>query len=205
MQDIIALAKDRAIALGVKNVVVASNTGKSALEARQVFGDGYNMFAVGNPTSSHERGLVHHSGMSEETIRKLEEAGITVALHERSIFQALWKWFQDASLDEVVENAGEGVEYGAIVIIYRTLQIFGNGSRVCLEVAMMAADTGLLPLDADCVSIARPGAWCNMPDAAMVLRPARTQDMFKGKLRVKDLVLAPKYDDPWFCDQPVPW
>ncbi len=205
MKDILTLAKERAIAYAVKNVVVGSNTGRSVLEARGAFGDGFNIIALGNPASSHERGLVHHSGMSEETICQLEDAGITVALHEQSIFQGMGTWFRGVSLDEIVENVGKDRQFGAIQIIYRTLQFFGNGPRVCLEIAMMAADTGLLPVDADCIAIARPGSWCNMPDAAMILRPAKTQDMFKGELRVKDLVLVPHDNDPWFTDKPVPW
>ncbi len=84
------------------------------------------------------------------------------------------------------------------------LQLFSDGPRVCLEIALMAADSGALPLDADCISIACPSSYCDLPDAALILRPARSEDMFKGQLRLKDLILRPTADDVWFSDGPLP-
>jgi hypothetical protein len=40
-------AKARAEALGVRNVVVATNCGASVLAAREAFGPGYRFFAIG--------------------------------------------------------------------------------------------------------------------------------------------------------------
>jgi hypothetical protein len=42
------------------------------------------------------------------------------------------------------------------------------------------------------------------PHAAMVLRPAKTRDLFSMRLRVKDLLLVPTGDDVWFSDGPLP-
>ena len=90
-----------------------------------------------------------------------------------------------------------------MAIIYNTLQLFGDGPRVCLEVALMAADSGVLPIDADCISIARPPQASNCPHAAMVLRPAKTGDIFRGQLRVKNLTLVPGPKDHWFDNGPL--
>ncbi len=91
-----------------------------------------------------------------------------------------------------------------MAIAYNVLQLFSDGPRVCLEIALMAADSGALPLDADCISIACPSSYCDLPDAALILRPARSEDMFKGQLRLKDLILRPTADDVWFSDGPLP-
>lgn len=89
MQDIIVVAKKRAEALAVTNVVVATITGASVEHALQVFGEGYRFFAVGNPTSAHQKGLVVHKGVSEETCQRLESRGIAVILQDQSLFQAI--------------------------------------------------------------------------------------------------------------------
>ena len=225
MKDIVALAKERADKFGVRNVVVPTNTGATANRVYEVFGKNYLIIAVGNPASAHARGLVHHQGVNEETRRSLEQKGINVVLQDQSLFQAVGygrqgfdvggrsydiaapAWVHHRripSLQEVLENAGPRGDFNPIAIIYNTLQLFGDGPRVCLEVALMAADSGVLPLDEDCVSIQRRiGGESNMPDAAIVLRPARTEDLFKGQLRIKDLVLLPGPKDHWFNNGPV--
>jgi len=208
MENIVSLAKERAELFNAKNVVVATNSGATANLVLEVFGSNYNIYAVGNPSSAHERGLVHHTGVSEETRRRLEDRGIKVVLQDQSLFQTLGHdgTFHGSPLDEVIENAAPGGIYNTVAIIFNTLQLFGDAPRVYIEVTLMAADSGLLPLDADCISIARPSMWSkHHPDAAMILRPAKTQDIFKRELRVKDLVLVPSKEDRWFSNGPMYW
>jgi hypothetical protein len=223
MKDIIALAKERADAFGIRNVVVSTNSGTTAKMVLEVFGKRYTIIAVGNPESAHERGLVRHKGISEETRRSLELMGIRVVLQDQSLFQAVSIGGQPyyigdiditgpspncfkagVSLEDIIKDAGPRGPYNPIAIIYNALQIFGDGPRVCLEVSLMAADSGVLPLDADCISIQRrAGGESNMPDAALVLRPTKTQDIFNGQLRVKDLILVPGPKDHWFDNGPL--
>ena len=220
MKDLVSIAKERAEAFNVKNVVVATNSGSTANLVLNVFSSEYNIYAVGNPSPAHEKGLVHHSGISEETRRSLEKKGINVILQDQSLFQAMDiglqgfpigekefvfnGCFHGSSFDEVVEKTGLRGEFNAVAIVYNTLNLFST-ARVCIEVALMAADSGLLSLDEDCISIAQP-SWTNtLPGAAVILRPARTQGLFKRELRVKDLVLVPGSEDAWFNNGPVFW
>jgi hypothetical protein len=204
MTDVMAAAKARAEAFGVRRVLVATNTGTSLRRAMAAFGSGYEFYAVGNPASAHERGLVLHDGVSEDARQDLEADGVTVVLADRSLFQGSGLSFMGASLEEVVAGAGPGGRFNAVAIAYNVLQLFSDGPRVCLEITLMAADSGALPLDADCISIACPSSYCDLPDAAMVLRPARSEDIFKGELRIKDLLLRPTPNDVWFSDGPLP-
>jgi uncharacterized protein len=201
--DIMAAAKRSADAFGVRNVLVATNSGASLRSARQAFGPDYRFFAIGNPASAHARGLVLHDGVSEETRRGLEAEGVTVVLQDRSLFQTPRLSFMGATLQEVVEGAGQD-RFGAVAIAYNVLQLLSDGPRVCLEIALMAADSGELPLDEDCLAIARPSSYCDLPDAAMVLRPARSEDIFRGALRIKHVTLSPTPDDVWFSSGPLP-
>lgn len=204
MTNIMTVEKKRAERFAVRNVLVATNSGASVRRAYEVFGPQYQFFAVGNPASAHERGLVLHSGISEETRQSLEQKGIKVVLQDQSLFQKPGLSFMGASLQEVVRNVSSEGKFNAISIAYNVLQLFSDGPRVCLEIAFMTADSGKLPLDADCISIACPSSYCDLPDAAVILRPAKSEDIFKGALRIKDVVLSPTPNDVWFTNGPLP-
>ncbi len=205
MEDVIQIARERAEKFGVRNVVVATNTGASAEHVLDVFGAGYVIIAAGNPASAHERGLVHHLGISDETKRRLEQKGIRVAFQDQSFAQKHYDHSGasrcgTAELDARM-RAPDG--FPVLTVVCNVLDWFGDGVRVCIEIAALAADAGVLPTDADCIAIARPGPMSNCPHAAVVLRPARTDDLFRGSLRVKDIVLVPGDNDHWFSNQPL--
>jgi len=219
-KDIFEAAQERAEKFGIRNVVVATNTGTSARRALEVFGKGCQVYAVGNPASAHERGLVHHKGVSEETKGRLEADGFEVILADQSLEQAIYhgrgtvtiggrefdlagKHFEWAALREVIEGAAPETPFNPLAIVFGVLNWFSDVTRVCVEIMFMAADSGQLPLDADCVSIARPSDRSNCCHAAVVLTPVRSDDMFKGRLRIKDVVLVPGPRDHWFNDQPL--
>ena len=220
MRNIVELAKERADKFVVKNVVVSTNSGATAREVLEVFGSDYYIYAVGNPSSSQDKGLVRHAGISEETKRDLESKGIKVILQDQSLFQAMDYGDQEFPIgdkkfsvkgcfhgnpfDDVIEKTSPENKFNAVAIVYNTLCLFST-ARVCIEVALMAADSSRLPLGADCISIARPSWTRELPAAAVILRPARTQDLFKRELRVKDLILVPGSEDKWFNNAPVFW
>ena len=213
--DIMHRARDRAAALGVRNVVVATNTGSSVLAAREAFGPEYDFFAVGNPATSHERGLCLHDGISESKRAELETAGIRVILHDQTLFQGEPKCDAATGQHRTVARAyarrfhrSDELPPGSVDLVgimFNVLnEFFGDGPRVCLEIALAAADSGQLPLDADCISIATPSSYCDLPDAAVILRPVKSEDMFSMQFRVKDLLLCPTPDDVWFSDKELP-
>ena len=213
--EIMNHARDRAVVLGVENVVVATNTGTSVLAARETFGSGYEYFAVGNPAASHDRGFCLHSGISEATKNRLEREEIRVILHDQTLFQGDPRCHAALAQHDAVALAyarrfhkGDELPSGSkdlIPIIFNVLnELFGDGPRVCLEVALVAADSGELPLDTDCISIATPSSYCDLPDAAVVMRPTESHRMFSTQLRIKDLLLCPTAGDVWFSNEPLP-
>ena len=205
MEDIMNLAKQRADRFGVRTVVVATNTGVSAERALGAFGQGCRIIAVGNPTSAHERGLVRHKGISEETKARLQQKGIEVALADQSFVQ---KYFDHSgesrcSLTELKERMRSQTPFPLETVFCNVLDWFCDSTRVCIEICCLAADTGVLSVEQDCIAIATPSPKSNCPHAAVVLRPTRTEDMFKGNLRVKDIVLVPGDNDHWFDNRPL--
>jgi uncharacterized protein len=200
MQD----AREVAERFAIRHVLVATNTGRSLRRAQAAFGPGYVWYAVGNPAGAHERGLVQHCGVSEETCEELAASGVHVVLRDRSPLQCERVRYLAGSLSHIDEETRADGVCNALALLYSTLQLLSDGPRVCIEIALMAADAGILPLDEDCLAIACPSAYCDLPDAAVVMRPARSEELFQAPLRVKHIALAPTENDVWFSNGPLP-
>ena len=211
--DIFSEAKDRAAKLGVRNVLVATNTGESVETAQHIMGPNFSFFAVGNPSSSQEKGWVLHCGITPETRTRLESEGITVVEQDLSIFQSSPEKggdqtsFHSANTAYVGRFGGSFDENDAVpnnicrVMRHILGEFFGDGLCVCVEIALMAADSGKLPLDEDCVAISTPGGY---PLTAIVVHPVKSADLFSTHFRIKDVLFVPGEKDMWFNDGPIP-
>ena len=203
MQDVMRTAKQRADNFGVKTVVVATNSGASAEQALAAFGPDHTIIAAGNPASAHERGLVHHTGISPETKAALEKMGIVVALQDQSFAQQYYD-HNGASRCGLVGLDGtmrSSEPFPIQTVVCNVLDWFCDSVRVCIEICCLAADVGVLSVDEDCIAIAMPQPRSNCPHAAVILRPTETADMFRGQLRIKDLTLVPGENDHWFSNE----
>ncbi len=165
------VAKEYAERYGIRNVVVASTTGKTGLLATEVF-KGFNLVIVTHATGFIKPG---YQEMSEDTRKELERRGAKVltCVHafagvERGIRQALNIWLP-------------------VELIALTLRrLFGEGVKVAIEITLMAADAGLIPLDEDVIAIAGTG---HGADTALHIKPATTSNFFD--LRVRRVICKP--------------
>lgn len=163
------LAYKRAEELGIQEVVVASSKGYTAHKALDVF-KGFKVVVV-----------TYHNGFKEPfksvmpaSVRlDLEKGGATVisATHalsgvERSLF-----------------NKYSGAY--PVLIIADTLRLFGQGTKVAVEVAIMAADGGALS-GKDIVSVGGTGKGA---DAALILKPTNQSNLFD--MRIREVVCKP--------------
>ena len=73
-------------------------------------------------------------------------------------------------------------------IVANTLRVFGEGMKVACEIAMMAADSGLVRTDEDVVSVAGTGRGA---DTAVVLTPVNSQNFFA--MKVKEIICKPHF------------
>jgi len=71
-------------------------------------------------------------------------------------------------------------------IIANALRLFGEGSKVCIEIAIMAADAGLIPINRKIIAIAGTSRGA---DTALVIKPANATDFFD--LRVEEIIAKP--------------
>ncbi len=62
-----------------------------------------------------------------------------------------------------------------VEVMAHTLRMFGQGVKVCVEVAVMALDAGLIPHGREVIAVAGTGQGA---DTAVVIRPAHAANIF---------------------------
>ncbi len=62
-----------------------------------------------------------------------------------------------------------------VEIIAHTLRMSGQGTKVCVEIAVMALDAGLIPYGEDIIAV---GGSSRGADTALILRPAHASNIF---------------------------
>ena len=72
------------------------------------------------------------------------------------------------------------------LLIADTLRLFGQGTKVAVEISIMAADAGTLTGD-DIVAI---GGTARGADTALVLKPANQSDLFS--MRIREVICKPR-------------
>lgn len=166
----LSLAFEKAEALGIREIVVASTKGDTAYEALKRF-------------KEHKLVVVtYHNGfkkpfetvMPESVRTDLEKKGARVvcATHALSgVERSLFKKY-DGSYP--------------VLLIADTLRLFGQGVKVAVEISIMAADAGMLS-GKDIIAIGGSGRGA---DAALVLRPANQSDLFD--MRIREIICKPR-------------
>jgi hypothetical protein len=169
-EETLKIAQERAETLGIKTIVVASTVGDTAVRAMEVF------------KKSRVIVVTHVTGMrqpdtqefTEENRKAVEAKGGTVLTTTHSL----------GGLSRAMRNKYNMFVLGEVVA--DTLRILGQGIKVVCEIAMMAADAGLVRTDEDIIAIAGSGRGA---DTAVVMKPANTHDFFN--LRIKEILCKP--------------
>jgi hypothetical protein len=167
----IAAALKRAGELGVKHLVVASCSGKSAalfLEQNHEL----EIICVTHQVGFYKPG---EDELTAETRIRLTEGGIRVLTTTHLM----------AGLDRACRIKFGGVYPAEIVA--SALRILGQGLKVCVEVSVMALDAGLIPSGVDIISLGGTGEGL---DTAAVIRPAHSQNFFDT--RVREIICKPR-------------
>lgn len=162
-------AIERANQLGIEHVVVASNSGYTA---DFFLGRVPKLIVVTHHTGFREPG---HQELPEDVRQRLEAAGARV-LTTTHLF---------ANIERSITNKHGGLYPGGIVAA--TLRLFGQGVKVCLEVATMALDAGMVPYGREIIAVGGSGRGA---DTAMVVKPAHSNAFFEGQ--VLELICKPR-------------
>jgi len=165
------VARERAAALGVRTILVATTEGDVALRALEAL-SGFDLIFV-----THAAGFSGANTQQLDAARRkaLEDAGARVltCMHALGgVGRAVRKKFATYELAEIVAH---------------TLRLFGQGMKVCVEIALMAADAGLVTVGEPCVAVAGTGKGA---DTAVLLVPANVSDFFD--LRIAEVLAKPR-------------
>lgn len=170
-EQALELAGQRAKELGIKNIIVATTSGVTALEAARLM-PGCNIVAV-----THSAGFsakdVHE--LITENRAELEKLGVKILTCQHAlggVNRAVRFKLKTYQLDEIIAY---------------TLRTMGQGFKVCLEIALMAADAGLVSVKEEAVCIGGTGSGA---DTSVVLTPVNAQDFFD--LKVHEIICKPR-------------
>ncbi len=175
-EEAVAAGLARAKGLGLGDVVVASNTGATAravLRALAASGPpNVNLVVVTHHVGFHEPG---QDEMGEAARAELAAAGARI-LTTTHLF---------GGVERAVTRAFGGLYPGGLIA--NTLRLFGEGTKVAVEIAVMALDAGLIPYGRDILALGGTGRGA---DTALVVRPAHARVFFET--RVVEVVCRPR-------------
>ena len=161
-------ALKRAAELDIQYLVVASSTGTTA---RKLAGCGRTVVCVSYHVGFDGPGIRR---MSVETEKELNDSGMKVLFTTHLL----------AGVDRAIRNKFGGVYPSEIMA--QTLRMLGQGVKVCVEVAGMALDAGLIPYGKEVIAIGGSGKGA---DTAAVIAPAHSNHFFDTK--VKEIICKP--------------
>ncbi|MDI7276724.1 MAG: pyruvate kinase alpha/beta domain-containing protein [Anaerolineae bacterium] len=162
-------ARQRAEELGIRQVVVASTHGYTAKEALAAFaGLDVRLIAVTICAAFDDQGWT----MTAAERSELEALGIEVLTGLHSLGDDVSEAFSKSAPNRVVRE---------------TLYCFCQGMKVAVEVAVMAADAGLLDMSQEAIAIAGSSEGA---DTAIVVKPAYARK-FK-QFEIREILAKPR-------------
>ncbi len=163
-------AARRAGELGIEEFVVATSTGRTALQAAATCG--------GKVVGVHlSAGLwAVYVGPDPEIVRQAEAKGVRFLTATHTLM---------GGVDTAVQKKFGGTP--AADFIAHVLYLFGQGTKVAVEVVVGAADAGLLSMEREVIGIAGTSEGA---DTALVIKPAYSHDFFD--LRVCEVIAKPR-------------
>ena len=162
-------AAQRAEALGIEQMVVATTTGRTPLAAVEHFGG--RVIAV-TLSAGHWQ---TYSPPDPELIAECEDRGVKVLTGTHTLL---------GGMDAAARSIGG---LSAAEVMARTYYTFGQGMKVAVECALMAADAGALEMEREAITIAGTGGGA---DTALVVQPAFSNTAFD--LRIREIIAMPR-------------
>lgn len=173
------IARQRAAELGIRTILVATTSGATGVQAARMLARAFNLIAV-----THSTGFAgpDTQELIPENRVAIESVGGTILTCQHAfggVGRAVRKKLATYELEEIIAY---------------TLRNFGEGVKVCVEIALMAADAGLVRTDEPCIAVAGTGRGA---DTALLILPSNAQTFFD--LRVLEFLCLPSPRHPAFA------
>lgn len=168
--EVLERVKEYVAAENIGNVVVASSTGETGAKAAKLL-KGVKVVVV-----THHHGFVRagESELEPESVKEILENDATIFTGTHAL----------SSAERAIRKAHGTLE--PLELIANTLRILGEGMKVCVEITLMAADAGLVPMDQDVVAVGGTGSGA---DTAVRIKPANAARFFD--LRIREIIAKP--------------
>jgi len=176
------LAIKRARELGMSKLIVASETGVSALKAIEMLRD--SQISVIVVTSA-----------AGTRIEKTIIGDLKIGIPDRKIWDQLEKnGAKIVRATDPLYNIGAALEHNGVptlaTLIRLSLRMISSGTAVCVTAALMATDNGLLRDGEDVVAVG--GSWLGL-DTALVVQATNSVNLLKkGSLHIKEIICKPR-------------
>jgi hypothetical protein len=156
-------AKNYALKNKIKEIVIATTTGETGVLASQIFNSKFTLIAVTHSTGFKNKG---DQELLDKNKKKMLENNVKIFTGPM-IFHSWNDYYRK--------------RYGAIMpttIIADTLRIFGQGTKVAVEIILMAMDAGLIS-SKKVISI---GGTCKGADTVILAEPSNSKKLFDIKI-----------------------
>ena len=174
-EDIVEVVHNRLNEGDIKSVVVASSSGKTGLKfARKMAGE-TNLVIVSSHVGFSEPGVWK---FDLGALKELESLGCKVVKQSHAL----------SGLERSITNKFSGISHTE-VLAEALRSLFGVGMKVAIECAIMAADSGAIPIEK---TIAVGGTWSEKgsgSDCAIVAWPSHCNNFFD--FRVLEILAKP--------------
>ncbi|NLZ52772.1 MAG: hypothetical protein GX892_06450 [Thermoanaerobacteraceae bacterium] len=144
---------------GIRHVVVASSKGHTAKLFKEA-NLGVNLVCVTHVAGFETPGEIE---MPEELRRELSQSGVKLLTATHVLSGA----------ERAISNKFGGAY--PVEIMANTLRMLGQGTKVCVEIAVMALDAGLIPYNEEVIAV---GGTSKGADTAVIIKPAHASNIF---------------------------
>ena len=168
--EVFEIVRERLQNGDIKQLIIATTGGETALKAAAFFKE-IKLIAVTHQAGFRSPGELE---VPDDIIQEIKDKGVTIVTATHAL----------AGIDRAIRK-----KHGTWMVselIAETLRIAGQGTKVCVEIVIMAADAGVISME-DCIAISGTGRGA---DTAWVIKPAHSHAFFDMKLQ--ELLCKPK-------------
>jgi len=171
---VIEAVRIRVLELGIKEVVVASTTGKTGVAmAEALQEEDINLIVVTHQYGTTEEGKWD---MESQYVSRLNEMGVEIISQSHML----------SGVEKSLSRDTGGIS--RIEIVADTLRkLFGKGFKVAVEIVLMAADSGALSMEGEVIAI---GGTAYGADVACVVKPAHSNNFYG--LQIREIICMPR-------------
>lgn len=183
---VIDAVKERLRDLGIKYVVVASESGKTALKvAKALKGFDVSIICISGYAGIRKVEGRPWPDIKGRTKEELENLGVKILNETPWIFKS-------SAID--YQFLGET---SPSCIVHKVLsRLMGYGFKTAIEITLLAAEAGAIPIDEEVIAVAGTGWLGGGADCAIVVKPSILPDAFfisieKG-IEVREIIAIPR-------------